>query len=241
MTYAKPLSQVCLRSNLRSEEGNVLAARGLSVSPSGRGVMGPRGSKGMIRAQVTTCSAPLKCRLSPTALVTAIALATSPWQRAASKNAETSRLQTGFGGSRRWLGGRLWNNTYLPVVARAWATLLLLAVGDAGLRGGFARTPAVARSVQSEDRAPSEEGTHACHSSRSCGEGTVWAGDGRPDVRAPGSKAAPSGQDPGPRAGRGWAAGSARRGLPFSRLHLRLDTKNKRNKNKAKPQPCHLD
>lgn len=121
--------------------------------------MGPRGSKGMIRAQVTTCSAPLKCRLSPTALVTAIALATSPWQRAASKKAETGRLQTGFGGSRRWLGGRLWTNTYLPVVARAWATLLLLAVGDAGLRGGFARTPAVARSVQSEDRAPSEEGT----------------------------------------------------------------------------------
>lgn len=55
------------------------------------------------------------------------------------------------------------------------------------------------------------------------------------------ARRAPSGQDPGPRAGRGWAAGSARRGLPFSHLHLRLDTKNKRNKNKAKPQPCHPD
>lgn len=44
----------------------------------------------------------------------------------------------------------------------------------------------------------------------------MWAGDGRPDVRAPGSKTAPSGQDPGPRAGRGWVSGSARRGLPFS-------------------------
>lgn len=49
---------------------------------------------------------------------------------------------------------------HLPsCVARAWATLLLLTVGDAGLREGFAQTPAVARSVQSEDRAPSEEGS----------------------------------------------------------------------------------
>lgn len=114
MRSFSPRSVFVVTSEVR-QEGNVLAARGLSVSPSGRGVMGPRGSKGMIREQVTTCSAPLKCCLSPTALVTAIALATSPWQRAASKKAETGRLQTGFGGSRRWLGGRLWTNTYLPV------------------------------------------------------------------------------------------------------------------------------
>lgn len=240
MTYAKLLSQVCLRSNLRSEEGNVLAARGLSVSPSGRGVMGPRGSKGMIREQVTTCSAPLKCRLSPTALVTAIALATSPWQRAASKKAETGRLQTGFGGSRRWLGGRLWTNIYLPVVAWAWATLLLLAVGDAGLRGGFARTPAVARSVQSEDRAPSEEGT--CVPQFPLLRGGHGVGGGR-QMRCQGPRQQGGSVRAGPRAqGRaGLGHGLCEAGSAFLSLHLRLDTKNKRNKNKAKPQPCHPD
>lgn len=46
-----------------------------------------------------------------------------------------------------------------------------------------------------------------------------------------------SGQDPKPRAGQGWAVGSGRRGLPFSRLHLRLDAKNKWKKTKQNPSP----
>lgn len=113
----------------------------------------------MRREQVTTCSVPLKCRLSPTALVTAIPVATSLWRRAASKKTETGRLQTGFGGSRRWLGGRPWTNTFL--VQRRLGALPLLAVRDAGLRGGWTARicPDVCSSLQGSDRAPSEEDT----------------------------------------------------------------------------------
>lgn len=160
MTYAKLLSEVCLRSNLRSEAGRKrISSPWLKRLPVWQGGHGTAGIKRHDTSAGDDMLSAFKMSFIAHCVGYSHCPCNFPWQRAASKKAETGRLQTGFGGSRRWLGGRLWTNIYLPVVAWAWATLLLLAVGDAGLRGRFARTPAVARSVQSEDRAPSEEGT----------------------------------------------------------------------------------